>query len=315
MWIFGFFTAILGGGGEYEILLDGSRRMTEEATSFPFISKLIDLGVFSSSFFIDLGKLILVDPFTFFVSLFILVLFLSIFVFLLWITITSQAALFDSISRLHDRKKISMRKEFYVGMKYFGPVLGLNIIAKVIASIVLMVIGLPLYYFVFQTDSPGWILFIYLLAFLVFLPAVIIIYFVTKYAIAYVVIGKKRFLESLDFGWKLFAKNWLVSLEMAAILLIINIAVILGLIIVSIPILTPFTLLAYLMIIFNSGLGFLFMMIFGMFIALTIISVVGAWFSTFQISSWILLYMRLVKEGGVSKIIRVFSVLPSKVIK
>ena len=102
-------------------------------------------------------------------------------------------------------------------------------------------------------------------------------------------------------------RNWLISLEMAAIILIISIIFGLALMLSIILVAAPFALLGILSIIFNSSVALSVILILGILVIALVIIVAGAIFSTFQYSSWVLLFFKLIKEGATSKIVRLFS--------
>ena len=78
------------------------------------------------------------------------------------------------------------------------------------------------------------LLFVFL--FLIFVPVVVIISFVAKYAICYVVIKGYSLKKALAKAWKLFLDNWIISLEMSLTLLLLSFGVSLALFFAFFPI-------------------------------------------------------------------------------
>ncbi len=301
LWIFGLFASILGTGGSYEILINGNIN----SSIFKIKNFLINTQILNGKFFVNLGKLALTDPFSFFMAMFILIITVAIFLFLLYIAIVSQAALVNNTALIYGNKKHNFQNGIETGKKNFLPVLSINIVLKIIISFILIIISLPI------TLNKGEINYVqsiyYVISFIILIPIVVIISFISKYAIAYIVIKKNNILKSIKNAWDLFKDNWLVSLEMAFILLFINIVFNFALLLIILILAIPFLLL-FLAFYFLKSLIAIWIIIFIGFISLFIIvSLAAAVLSTFQISSWIYLFIKLINEGGVSKLIRTFS--------
>jgi hypothetical protein len=150
---------------------------------------------------------------------------------------------------------------------------------------------------------------LYLAAFLVAMPFTLIVGFVTIYADAYIVLHRKPLIEGIETAAALFKKYWLISLETALLLFLVNVAVSLAI---------------------GVGFGFLALMFFplaigasavgfqsgiavaagiGAVVIVGLIVVIGAWLTTFQYSAWTLLFLKLTRRDrdAVSKVERVFN--------
>jgi hypothetical protein len=225
---------------------------------------------------------------------------------LLWLSVTSQAALVNNAANIINDKKHSFQDGVMAGVKYFWPVLGLNILLKIAIYIILILISLPIISSYVQGGmNQGNALF--LLFFIIFVPIAIIVSFIAKYSIAFVVLKGKSITDAIMAGWRLFANNWLTSIEMAFILLALNFAagfVLLWLILIlAVPFILIAAILSQIAVLANFW-SILFLILVPLFL---LIMLAGALISSFQISAWTAFYMELVSRGAVSKLQRIFS--------
>ncbi len=301
LWIFGLFASILGTGGSYEILINGNINNS----IFEIKKFLINTQILNGKFFINLSKLAITDPFSFFVTMFILITIFTIFFLLLYVAIVSQAALVNNAALIYSNKKHDFQNGIEAGKKNFLPVLSINIILKIIISLILIIISLPI------TFNKGEINYAqsiyYVTSFIILIPVVVIISFISKYAIAYIIIKKNNILKSIQNAWSLFKNNWLISLEMAFILLFINIIFNFILLLVILILAIPFLLLFFAFYFLKSLIAIWAIIFVGFLSLFLVISLAAAVLSTFQISSWTYLFIKLINGGGVSKLIRTFS--------
>ncbi len=303
LWFFGLFAALLGNGGEYEILIRGLTGDSQQSF-FPGLKTIAATGVFSIKTLSNIGQLFIKEPFTIIMMLLVGLIILILFGFLVWLTIVSQAGLVNNAALIIGNKKNNFQDGINAGIRNFWPVFGLNIIIKIVVFLVFLLISLPL---ILTATRVGWqvVSLTYGIFFIIFIPIAIALSFIIKYAIAYVVIKGVNFIEAIKSGWQLFIKNWLVSLEMAIILFLINLAIGLILVLVFLILAVPFTFLAMLFYKFASLLGFWMVIVFAIFLFFAAIVLVGSVLSTFQISAWTGLFIELVGKGGVSKINRI----------
>lgn len=303
LWFFGLFAALLGNGGELELIFrnfDGQARNV----LFPTWQRFAETGIFSANSLHNIGNLAQTEPYTLFLALSTMLIIAILIMFVLWLTIVSQIAIVHNTAKIKHDKEHDFKDGVMRGIKKFWPAFGLNMIIKAISAVLFFLIGLPIYFGFVKTTFT--ISLTYLVMFVVFIPVSLILSFVFKYAIVYTVVKGQKFIESIKSGWELFRKNWLVSMEMAILLFFINfltgIAVLLIFLILAVPLLFLILLFSELFVFVNFWL-----FIFSAVILLLIMVVfIGSMLSTFQISAWTHLFIELVGKGGVSKLVRVF---------
>jgi hypothetical protein len=301
LWFFGLFATLLGGGGEYEIISKGLSGDTAQ-TIFPNFSRLAETGIFRWETFSNFGAIFKANPGSAIILLVMTAIIIILSIFLIWLMIVSQTALVNNSSEIINRGKNSLgiKDGVVSGIKNFWPVFGLNIMMKIIISLAFALISLP----IILSKAPA-INYLYILLFIILIPAAIIFAFIIKYAVAYVVIKNDNFINSMKNGWKLFTQNWLVSVEMAFILFFINFLAGLIIILSILILVVPFLFLAIILYKLASVIGFWLIIMIGMAVLLCIVVLGGAALTTFQTVSWTGLFLELINRGGTSKIIRI----------
>lgn len=311
LWFFGLFAGFLM-SGNYRVILDSLGGDMGRAT-FPGVRRFAETGIFSPHVFSSMNSIAKHDPISLFVAIFILLLIGALFVFLIWLSVVSQASLVNHSAGYLTNKKNDFASGVAVGRKNFWPVFGLNVLIKAMIYGAFLVIYLPIFLTTYKVSIATNLL--YFFAFIIFFPFSIAVSFVLKYAIAYVVVKGNGFIQSIKSGWKLFAKNWVISMEMALLLFLIEflagIAAILAILILAIP----FFFLAFLFYKMASIIGLYLIIILATIIFVGIILSTAAIMTTFQISSWTAIFIELVNKSGTSKIARLADSLAGKINK
>lgn len=303
LWFFGLFAALLGNGGELELIFrnyDGQAR----DVLFPTWQRFAETGIFNGSALSNIANLARTEPYTLFLALTTLFIIVLLVMFILWLTIVSQVAIVHNTAKIKHDKEHDFKDGIMQGIKNFWPVLGFNLIIKLISAVLLFLIGLPIFFGFVKTTFT--INLTYVLMFIIFIPISLVLSFVFKFAIVHTVVKGQKFLESIKSGFELFKKNWLVSMEMAILLFFINfltgIALLMMFLILAVPLLFAILMFSKLFAFINFWLFIMSAII----LLLLMVVFVGSMLSTFQISAWTHLFMELVGKGGVSKLVRVF---------
>lgn len=299
LWIFGFLAFFLSAGGEYQILT----KILNEDYGAGFYEKIISGNtMLSPTFWSDLINICTSDLKTGLLIIMLIGLMAALAFLILWICVKSEIALVKwtkiYLNAKNKEKKASVWEEITTRDQKFWPVLGLNILIKVVITLVFSLLTIPLAFLYFKDSS--FAILVYTLFFIVFLPLAISVSLIVKYSIAGVVLEKQSFVKSIESGWKLFFKNWLVSLEMAILLFLINFVVSLVLIFILSFAFLPMMLA---LIIFNLPI----ILYTITFIAFAVLIITAAVLMTFQTSAWTLLFIELQNKGAKAKLERIFS--------
>ena len=303
LWFFGLFAALLGGWGDLEIVFRGFNGNSQE--SFYGLERLAGV-IFSKDIFSNLSQLSSSQgSYAFFMTIIVLFALFVIGLFLVWLTIVSQSALVHNATRIATGKKHNLKGGLEVGIKKFWPVLGFNLLLKVI---IYGLFGFFGFFIISNAASTGFLqASLYpLAAFLVFVPVAIILSFIVKYAICYTVVKGESFLASLKLSWQLFVKNWLVSLEMAFILFFVTFLYALGLMLFFLVLSVPFLFISLIFAKLSFYFNFWLIVVSALILFLFVIILSGSFLAAFQIYSWTSLFLELISRGGASRIVRMF---------
>ena len=304
LWIFGLFAGILGGTtGEVNMIIKNLYDLTSANSSLINLHTLFEGGKFSA-FSGQAGDFFSSTSFN---TLFPLILLIVILVVTIYLIIVSTAALFYCIDKTSKKQKTNFEEGFQTGRRFFGSVFSLNLIAQVFIWGIIAIFSAIFLSLYLKTDQQIWHSLYVAMLIIMLIPVSVVISFLVKFATAYIVLKGKKLGESIKLAWSLFINNWLISLEVAVILFLINFIVgvfILGLIIlITIPIL----LLGNVLISITPNSGASITLISALVCIAAIIFIVGSALSAYQISIWTLLFNRLEEKKSSSKIMRLFA--------
>lgn len=302
LWILGLFASltIAGGSIEYQFITQSFNQGILN-TSYQGLADLLGIAAVFEALYIGIVDLFSQNIIVILNSLSIILLTLTLLFVAIWLAISSQAGLVDMAKKLINPKKkvidLSLRSAITIGHQHFWPVLGLNILIRLLISAALFVVSLPL---LFMMVSNSYVLIgVYTALFVIFVPLAVSLSLMVKYAISYKVLEGESTINSLEKGYSLFKKNWLISLETALILFFVTLFSSFLLLIAMTIILLP---------IFITGLilSINWLTYLALFIAIFVIIMFGSFMTTFQITSWTSLYLHLRENKALAKLERLF---------
>ncbi len=303
LWFLGLFASLTAAGGswEYQLVSQNINQGVINGT-YNHLGNILALATLVKNFFIGFISLFNYDFLTIVNAITLLLIVFILLSSFIWLAITCQSALVGDVKKIINSKKknlnISLRESLSIGHNHFWSVFSINILIKLLISAILFIISLPL--LLIALKDTAILATIYIVLFIIFIPITVGLSLMLKYAIAYNILDRNSLISSIEKAWKLFTKNWLVSLELAVILFIINF--IIGVIVLAI--LAVFILpLLLLGVIFNIT----WLIFFNLFLAITIIVFIGSILSAFQISTWTSLFLILKNGKAAAKLERIFS--------
>jgi hypothetical protein len=308
LWFFGLFAALLGGVGKYEISMNKLNGDWQDGV-FPGVAKFLNSGALSGLTFSNFLQAFQQDPLSVVIILVLFLILAILFIFMLWLSVVSQAGLINnSAEAIQSNKKYSslgIKDGVRAGIKYFWPVLGWNLIIKTFIYASFAIILLPIVY-LFVDGGTSLHGIAYVVLFIIFIPVSLVLSLLLKYAVCYVVLQGKSFVDSIQESWRLFVNNWLISLEMGFILFAIQFFLTFALLLLILAIGIPFLFLAILFGGLATPVSWVIISVY-IFSAIALSILTGAVFTTFQISSWTALFLELTKNKGIlSKLARLF---------
>lgn len=228
-------------------------------------------------------------------------LMVGILLALLWLTTTSRGGLIFALARRMTGKPAPASDALRHEGSHFWPLLGIAILSRL--DILLYLLVLPPLVTLREQGHPAALL-LFVLAFVVASVITFALTFLGFYASAYLVLGGERFSDAIRLSIALAGRFWLVSLELALILYLLTLLVGVAFLVVGAMVATPLLLLSAITSLL--GTSALSAVITGVTIALLIVLLflVGAALVTFQFACWTLLYLRIVEQGAVAKVMR-----------
>lgn len=295
LWLFAFFAAFLGQGTVYEFLLRTFSNLREGRTAIDVIAEFANTGVLSMLSLGSLSEIWQADITAIASSLFFLLLIMVILAIILSFAVVGQAGVVDGIIRADQKKKTTIKELFQLGVDKFWQILSLNIITKVVLLSLLLSIAFLTSFLMTNSQFINYIIFIAF--FIIFIIGGILIYFLTIFGTAFIVLRHKTVKESLAQSLKLFKNNMLLSLELGVLLFIINIILSTIFVFGMFFILSPFIIIFIISLSAGSAIGttitsfILGCIFFGGLI------VYGSWYNTFNIGVWSLLFEEIAIKG------------------
>jgi len=294
IWVLGFLAALLGNGGEFEFIFTQFNQLSDGTISFGQ-SILTTLGTGGSNMVQFLvGALtrsqdnyLLLGGITF-------VLLLAV-----WLVVSAQGALIRAVAAAGSGSgQGSLSTHFNAGSDSFWQLLAIILATRIGAFFVLAVLGIPL--FALLAHMFGLVKPLFLVVFVLGVPLLIIASLIAKFAIAFRMLEHKKWRTAITSSLSLFFDHWLISIELALVLFVINIMAGAAIILVILIFAFPFILLSYFV---QSVASTVFLWI-GQVLALLLLILLGSILATFQYASWTELFLKIRRGKHVSKIVR-----------
>jgi hypothetical protein len=226
------------------------------------------------------------------------VIFLAAVLIVFYFSIISQNSLIYSTGR-RSSVQLTFTSVYNEARKFFWPSFWINILAKLTIFIIITLLAIP--YLV-------WVNKIYLVAVIFLLiPVVLVVSFIAKYALNYVILEKEKLGSAIKKAFILFKKNWIVSLEMAGIIFILSLALGLALLlvvgIIVAPAMSSAISTAHYLVVFTDIFNVFFLAVI---ILIILMSIAASIFSAWQWTAWSYLFQDFVEGPQESQIAKVF---------
>lgn len=290
LWVFGFFAVILGHTGVLEIVgalvdVSSGKAFSALAPASP-VTAIVMPTIFGSRLFGMLGQGLL------------LVVGLLIAIMVVVAAVASSGALIHAVRRFNKGSLETFSESWHHGVRHFWALFWLNAGKKIILVAMVSLLSLPLYSLMHGGFHAGTVV-AFVLLFVVGVLAALIISFMVNYASMYVILEEEHIGRALLDAWRMVRAHWLVSLEMAVLLLFFQI--IIGFLMIVIFYLAYLPMVAFWYAATVTGLtaivpvGGVVCTIIGMLLVFWL----GSVFTTFTISAWTILYTHLKSTKGV----------------
>lgn len=301
LWFFGFFAILaVGTRGEISLIIDNLFAVSESGLFLDQLRELYaqnllgNVGANFVSLFSNLE----------FLTVVLFVILLALILLLIFLVIVGQAGLVGGVYKEYRKQPSDFVATFRTGRQNFWPVLGLNIINKLIIYGSLLVLGIPLIMLYLNQGNLASKNLFTLLFFIILIPIAVVVSMIIRYAILFVVIRKEKVGQAVRNGWNLFVRNWVVSIEMAIVLFFVLIGFVTLLFLIAIVLIIPFALVLYVFYLLGVGGVLLNSALFWLIVFGALIIWIGAMLTTFQTACWVLLFDKLTESRVFSKVSR-----------
>ncbi|MFA6427302.1 MAG: hypothetical protein WCW16_02550 [Candidatus Magasanikbacteria bacterium] len=304
LWIFGLFAAFWGQLGIMELLAKVVFGASTLHTPSAFVYAV---NFFTQYNFVDFARVWHPGLDTWVWTLWLVVIFVGFAVFLAFISTVSQGAIVHSAEKYMEKRKKKFESSsvsWHESRKYFGKLFALNILRKIIEIAFISFAAWGMANALIEPNGSDVALFLFLFVLAALMGMVLS--FMLVYSTGYVVIEKKKFVESLHMAWRLFTRHWLVSFEVGFLLMLANL-VLVALVLVGLYLLFLPSLVMWLIAfaIQSQGLYIAGMFLgFGLF--LVYLAILGSMFTVFVTSTWSYLFAKMHREGVVSRVVHFF---------
>lgn len=302
LWVFGFFASFLGVSGGYEIVFANLDKMTSESNIWLSLKSIFIL-ISSPQFFLHLKQKLFSEPSSFIFLFFIYLIFAGLVLLLLWLIINSSIGSIYCPAKIFGEKKTNLAEGWRRGKKNFWSILGVYILAVLLAGLVSLIFSWPIYSFSF-----GNLGFVSKLLFLLIYAVYTLILFAVSaaviYSSAFIVLKNSKFFPALKQGFLFFFRNFLVSLEM--IFLMAFIAVISGLLLAIFLFLLgiPLFISLFISYILKFVFGIQLLVVISLLLFLLGVILFVSILTAFQQTAWVILFLNLLDGGFIGKLAR-----------
>lgn len=290
LWFFGLFASFFGSSGAISLGMSNANQAGGVgAFLYDARALLLKFGVRGTSW----GEILKSFDLRFFVILIAVLAFVAFFV---WISVVSEGALALASREAPRRKEVPFHEALKRGLAKFWPILWLKALLVAVLFAAVAVIGLPLAIGFLKTQNVILENLLVLVFILIFIPLSIILSFVVRYAVLYMAADNKKFAEGLRLAWRLFRKNWIVSLEMGVVLFLVQAVALLALRLGLVVLALPFFMLAKLAGLLASETLFWYVLGLGAVLYVAVIYIYVAAMMAFMMRAWVMLFDRI--QGG-----------------
>jgi hypothetical protein len=305
LWLWGFFALVLlGNNRAYNLIVNNLNAISgKDLTDFyalKFFGQTITSFDQTKTILGNIVNFAADKPSSFFLALAGILIGIIVIFALIWLVITSQISLIQSVQAISEGRKTGIKESIKKSRNYFWPVLGLNIIIQITIFVLFFIFVYPIVAYTSFFSTTAAILFV--IFFLVFIPLSIILAFLTIYSSSYIILKNQKIFTAIKSAWHLFRKNWLPSLEVGLILLLIDIGLALGIVIITFLLFIPFSLLFVIFYFIASDIA---LSITSLLLLITVVALVllsTSILSAFQYSVWTLLFLSLTEKSIPGKI-------------
>lgn len=241
-------------------------------------------------------------------------LMLGLAFFLVYMIVKSFISLISGANECKEDKHPDLAELWHKGQNKFWPVLAVAALFRVLVMFFSLLSVLPLWLAWAGKLNLFWLLAYPVLFFLGILASLICV-FLMMFSTSFIILKNKKFWLSVAEAWKLFIRHWLICLELAVVLFVVDfvagVLAIVGVAIVALPMLLVIFFSWYIML---PPLGAVATFV-GALLSLMVILLVAGVLGAFHTVTWVLAFKRMQEKTAVSRLVRWYHQLKSKIKK
>lgn len=231
---------------------------------------------------------------------------LVIFAGVVYISVSAKSALLLAMTDFYKKKTMpKLSNIWHRGLKFFWPILNIELVKKIALIIIVVIFGVI--WLIFPYNQSIFNLVISIIALTLAILAGLAITIISVFAGGYTIVDQDKLLPAYKKSWDLFRHHLLVSLEISALLTLIDLLLIAGFALLISFSFIPSLLVWLLAGIFGSQALALFGAFFGFVVILLAITIIGSIYNTFYLSIWMYLFMEMHHEGIVGRLKHYFT--------
>ncbi len=239
-------------------------------------------------------------------SIWLMIIVVAVLLLVVVMATAAEGALIAISGDWYKQGKIdSFDKAWHKGVKHFWRLLSVKVVERALLAVLLGVVGYLLLHFIAINTNTALVAagFVFAAGFLLAL----LVSTVAIYASGYIVQDENSFFVALNKARLLFARHVLVSLELSIVQFVASIGLIILIVVGGFWLLAPSVILSLI----AGFTGFTGLISFGIYLTLVLfvvlVAVLGGIFNAWVTSSWIFLFMKMHREGVVSRVMHWFA--------
>lgn len=209
------------------------------------------------------------------------------------LSLLGRAGLVNSVQNVEKNQPADFKTGWLSAKPNLWKLFGLSILTGLIVLAILLVLGVPVAYLIFQKSWVGAVA-VGLLAIAIFIPLAIVVSLTKLFAEFYIILSKLRILSAIEAGYSLLSQNFLKTIVFGLLLFAVSVAA--GIILIPVAAIV-------LLVLVPAGILFwaLGKIVFGIFIGIAIILFLAALlfvssiFITFKTTAWTLFFREIAK--------------------
>ncbi len=296
LWIFGLFSALLGQMGVLEIV----SQVVVTVKYYTYYPVVTHFPLLAQAFAEGLGKWNLsVDHKVWLLWLGCILLgFALLFVF---VAIVTHGALIHYVAQyIRGKEKLKSHEGWHAGVYHFWRLLGLQIVKKIVIALLVLFVGGTTYYSIVNPSTFQTVLF----ALSVVLSLIVgsVVSLLVTYASGYVMVENMHLKNALSFGFNLLKAHKIVSVEVAILMLGVNVIVALVVLLLAMLFKLQIAFVAMLALATNSLALWSIGNTFSALMFTISVVALASFITVYSTSTWMYLFMKMHHHGIVPRI-------------